>query len=98
MKGKSQQISFRLAREHADELEKRASDGNMSRGEYARNVIIASLAANPLIETRNRVAEVQDELQQLREEVFTAVTALLVNAGKTSVEDATDWVKKNLMK
>ena len=97
MKGKSQQVSFRLAREHADELDQRAAAEGQSRGDYARNILIASLTESPLVETRNRVAEVQDELQRHREGFFKAVTALLVKAGDMSVDDATEWVKEKLM-
>lgn len=98
MKGPSQQISFRLAAEYSDELDERAAEAGVSRGDYARHLIISSLTDNPAEDTRNRVAEVQDELQKLREELWTAVTALLVNAGKVEHEVARDWVMNALMK
>lgn len=98
MNGPSQQVSFRLAAEYSDELDGRARDEGVSRGEYARQLIIASLTSDPAEETRNRVAEVQDELQKLREELWTAVTALLVHAGKVDQETAKSWVSNSLMK
>ncbi len=99
MQGPSQQVSFRLAAEYADELEERAQQEGVSRGEYVRQLVIASLtAADAAEDTRNRVAEVQDELQKLREELWTSVTALLVHAGKVDQEKAQSWVKTALMK
>lgn len=98
MKGPSQQVSFRLAAEYSDELDERADEAGISRGEYARQLIINALTDNVAEDARNRVAEVQDELQKLREELWTSVTALLVNAGKVEFEDAQTWVKSALMK
>jgi len=98
MKGPSQQITFRLASEYSDELEERAKLAGISTGKYARQVLISTLTSNPEEETRNRVAEMQDELQKLREELWASVTALLAFGGKTDAKKAQDWVRKNLMK
>ena len=98
MKGPSQQVSFRLAKEYAMILEERAEKASVSRGDLARQVIIKALTSDEMEDTRNRVAEVQDELQKLREELWTSVTALLVNAGKVDYEEAKAWVTKALMR
>lgn len=98
MKGPAQQVSFRLAGEYVDELDRRAAERGVSRGDYTRQMLIATLTSDPVEETRNRVAEVQDEVQKLRQELWTAVTALLVHAGKADAETAKDWVKNSLMK
>ena len=50
------------------------------------------------METRNRVAELQDEVQKLRQELWTGVAALLVHAGKSDAETAKKWVEKALVK
>ena len=98
MKGPSQQVGFRLAAEYSDALDDLAESAGVSRGEYARQAVIASLTHDTAQETRNRVAEVQDELQKLREELWTSVTALLVHAGKIDHETAKNWVRDALMK
>lgn len=98
MNGPSQQVSFRLAGEYAAELDRRADERGVSRGDYVRQVVIATLTSNPEEETRNRIAEMQDELQKLRQELWTGVTALLVHAGKADAESAKKWVEKALVK
>ena len=98
MHGPSQQVSFRLAAEHADELDRRAAARGVSRGDYARQSLIALLTSNPAEETRNRVAELQDELQKLRQELWTSVAALLAHAGKADPKAAQEWVKNTLVK
>lgn len=98
MNGPSQQISFRLAGEYAAEIDRRAAERGVSRGDYVRQVIIATVTSDPAEETRNRVAELQDELQKLRQELWTGVTALLVHAGKADAETAKRWVEKSLVK
>ena len=61
-------------------------------------VLIAVLTSNPAEETRNRVAEIQDELQKLRQELWTSVAALLAHAGKADPKAAQEWVKNTLVK
>jgi hypothetical protein len=98
MKGPSQPVSFRLAGEYSDELDRRAAERGVSRGDYVRQVIIAALTSDAAEDTRNRVAELQDELQKLRQELWTAVAALLTHAGKADPETAQAWVKNTLVK
>ena len=98
MNGPAQQVSFRLAGQYANELDRRANERGVSRGEYVRQTLISTLTSDPALETRDRVAELQDELQKLRQELWTSVTALLVHAGKTDAEQAKNWVKNALMK
>lgn len=97
MKGPSQQISFRLAAEYSEELEERAKIAGVSRGDYARQILISVLTENHEKETRNHLAEMQDELEQLRQDLWSSVTALLAYAGTVSAEEASAWVDENLM-
>ena len=98
MQGPSQQVSFRLAGEYADELDRRAAARGVSRGDYARQMLIALLTSDSAEETRNRIAEVQDEVQKLRQELWTSVAALLAHAGKAEPKAAQEWVKNTLVK
>ncbi len=98
MNGPSQQISFRLAGEFAAEVDRRAAARGVSRGDYVRQMVIDAVSTDPASETRNRVAELQDEVQKLRQELWTGVAALLVHAGKSDAETAKKWVEKALVK
>lgn len=96
MSGYTKQISFRIAEEHSEELERRAKMSGKSQHEYAREILIAVLTRSPAEETRNRVAEVQDELHRLREDLHTSVVGLMMMAGKATLEDATEFVANKL--
>lgn len=96
MAGYRRQISFRLSDEHVIELERRAKLTKKSLHEYAREIVISVLTMNPAEETRNRVAELQDQVHRLREDLHTAVIGILVEAGDKPLSDAAEWVVKNL--
>jgi hypothetical protein len=98
MDGPSQQVSFRLSSVHAIELEKQASASGVSPGSFARRTLIAALEINAAEDTRNRVAELQDEVRKLRQELWTSVAALLAHAGKADPKAAQAWVKNTLIK
>lgn len=98
MNGPSQPVSFRLAAEYANEIDRRAKQAGVSRGDYARQIVLAGLTNDTAEETRNRVAEIQEEVQRLREELLSSVNALLVYAGKVDKEQARNFVRNTLMK
>lgn len=98
LEDQAQQISFRLAGQFANELKRRATKRGVSPGQYVRQTLIDTLKNDPALETRDRVAELQDELQKLRQEVWSSVAILLTHAGKTNPEAAQNWVKNTLMK
>jgi len=97
LNGPSEQISFRLAAEYAELLDKRATEEKMSPGKLARKLLVDALTTNSEREMRHRVAEIQEEVQRLREELFSSVHALLVYGGKVDKEQAGAFVRK-LMK
>jgi len=92
----SNQVSFRLSADWIEELENLAKQKGMSRHELAKEFVVSQLANDPLHETRNRVAEIEEDLQQFREDHRVAVLALLAAAGKVSTEEAEEWVRENL--
>lgn len=94
----SQTVSVRLSAEHIEELDRRRLKKGDNRSDYLRELIIAALTNAPAEETRNRVAEVQDELKKLREDVWSATAILLANAGKATPEAAKKWVQNCLIK
>lgn len=99
MRGPSQQVTFRLAREYSDMLDDQAKEAGLSRGEFARVLVLSSLTShNTSEDTRTRIAIIQDELQKMREELWTSVATLLIHAGKVDEESAHNWVRTTLMK
>lgn len=94
----SQTISFRVDGEFALELERRAVKDGISRGDYARRLVIAALTNDPAEETRNRVAEMQDQLQRMREEYWSGINAMLVWVGKMDPNDAANHIQNHLLK
>lgn len=98
MDGPSQQVSFRLAAVHANELNKQATALKQSPGTFARRAVIKALSNDTADETHHRVAELQDEVQKLRQELWTSVAALLAHAGKAEPKAAQEWVKNTLIK
>lgn len=94
----SQPISFRLDGEFAGELDRRAAEEGVSRGEYVRRLVIAALTSSPAEETRNRVAEMQDVLQRMRQEYWSGINAMLVYVGKMDPDMAADFIENHLIK
>lgn len=94
----SQTISFRLDGEFAMELERRATKDGISRGDLARRLVLAALTSNPAEDTRNRVAEMQDQLQRMREEYWSGINAMLVWVGKMDPDTAATFIEKHLIK
>lgn len=94
----SPQVTFRLPDEYLKVLDQLAGDAGSSRHKFARQLLVAALTDNPLEDARNRIVEVQDELQKLREELWTSVAALLTNAGKVEPQAAKEWVGQALMR
>lgn len=94
MKEAKRTVAFRLEPELLKLLTAKAKELEISPGAYARILVTEALLADScLLEELREVAE-----RQLRhEEHFrTATLALLVDAGKASVEDAEAFVRDNL--
>ena len=98
----SRQYAVRLSSDIAELLEERARAEGTTGGKLAKRLLIEVLTADPqndpVEETRVRVANVEDELLKLRQDFWSSVVCLLVNAGKANQEGAKEWVRKNLMK
>lgn len=97
MTGKSEPFSFRLDKELATELKRRATTMDASPGELAKQFVIKALTDSIAESTRMMVVEIRNDLHLLREEHLKATHALLVHAGKTSAEKATEFVTTKLL-
>lgn len=93
----SQTISVRLSAEHVNELDRRALQNGQNRSDYVRQLLVDALTSEVNEDTRNRIAEIQDDIKKLREDVWSATAILLPNAGKVSADAAKTWVQKNLI-
>ncbi len=92
MSEKTETVSFRLPATFSKELRDQAARLDESPGEYARRLVMDALTNRH----QQELAELRDTVASLRDDVATAVTALLVNDGKTSPTEAEEWVRKNL--
>lgn len=97
MTGSTKTITFRLDAEFAAELDRRAEERGVNRSEYVRQVMIANLTSDPALDTRNRLAELQDEMHKMRQEILTSVTAILVYGGKIEREQAESFVNSIML-
>ena len=98
MKPASESVSFRVSPELSKRLEAEATKHGMSRGEYARRLMIDALEDTEREHLRHELAELRGEVGKLREDVATAVMALLTRAGPVSVEEAKAWVKSRFFR
>lgn len=98
MTGKSETVSFRLDHEMVKQLSRCADVIGVSRGEYAKQLVIAGLT-NSFAETaKSLLLELRHDLSLLREEHLTATNALLVTAGKLTPDKAADFIDRVMMK
>lgn len=98
MTGKSETVSFRLDPEMLKHLERAANVIGVSRGEYAKQLVNAGLTNSYAETTKSLLLELRHDLRLLREEHITATNALLIAAGKTTPEQALDFIEKKLLK
>lgn len=98
MPAESKPIIFRLSTTFADQLAQEAAKRKLSPNRYARQVVVDALNQTEATKGRQELAELRATVEGLREDLATAVTALLVRAGKAGVEEAKEWVKKTLLR
>ena len=97
MKTPSKQVSFRLASESFEQLESRAKNYKLSCHEYARRLVLDALEKDIKDEQQSsKILAISDEVVRLREDLATIALALLVQIGGVDVNDATEWIEKNI--
>jgi hypothetical protein len=106
-------VSFRLADSYARLLEAKVADFNAARGrgkdklsrhELARHLLMQALdqeqgheLSEQLNELRLELSNLTEAVSQLRGDLATATTGLLIHAGKTEPEHAQRWVRQRLL-
>ena len=91
-------VSFRLPAPIAKELATSAETHRTTPNRRARDLVNAGLENTETEELRRELLEIRTTLDKLREDLATAVTALLVNAGKTQTDEAKEWVRRTLLR
>jgi len=92
MAERSETVSFRLPASLAGQLRELATQAGESPGEHARRLVSDAITNRH----HEEITEVKETLQKLREDMATAVVALLIRAGKAENHEAEEWVKRNL--
>jgi hypothetical protein len=93
-------ISFKTDSIVANELERRAKaiSKDLSKHLIAKQMVYRELTEADYHGLHTQVSELWTQVQLLRFALATAVTALLVQAGKVEdPKDAESWVRKNLL-
>lgn len=94
----SKTISFRLDVDDHRRLLKAAEGVDTSPGKYARKLVLDALDDASGVAVAAGFEEIQDGIRTLREDIATALTAVLVNAAKVKREDAERWVRETLLR
>lgn len=98
MTGKSETVSFRLDHEMVKQLSRCANVLGLSKGEYAKQLVIAGLTNSFAETTKSLLLELRHDVSLLREEHLTATNALLVTAGKMTPEKAVEFINRTMLK
>ncbi len=97
MKPQSESVSFRVSAELGKRLEAQAAQCGMSRGEYARRLMIEVLDDAERERVRHEISELRELVGKLREDLATAVVALLARGDPMPKEQAMAWVKQRFL-
>ena len=89
-------VGFRLSEECFAILSDRAALHGLSVHLYARSVVLEVLFCDETFALMTaKIAEVQAEARELRQDLAFSMKTLLMTAGKIPENDAADWVKRN---
>jgi hypothetical protein len=93
----SEAISFRLGGALLNKLEEEAkADGNKSRGEYARKLVMSVLQDEARLQLLEESRGLRDDVHRLRKDLATTLELVLLNIGRVPQEQVQDFVSKNL--
>jgi predicted DNA-binding protein len=92
----AQVTSFRLPKRLDAKLGEAAEQVGVSRGTYARLVVIEALTDTDQARLRDDLAALRDAVRLLQRNLETAVVALLVDAGRAELDDAEAFVRRQM--
>ena len=95
-KPRTESINFKIPKAMADELDRLAEKYNEgSRHLYARRALEEYLRDTRQHHIEYSLTEIKEQIESLREELATAMTTLLLHAGKIeTLVEALEWVSK----
>jgi hypothetical protein len=91
---KSKTVSFRIPANYWPTLLERATDRGVSPGDFARHVLLDSLLRDSIDSVRQELMLIRDLVEKMRSNDEISVVALLMHAGKTTEEDAKDFIER----
>lgn len=89
-------ISFRVDERARKQLDEEASSFGMSRGAYARRLVLDVLEDAEREQIREEIQDVREEVSRLRDNLASVLEMLLLNVAKVKEEDVRRWVSENL--
>ena len=90
----SQIVSFRLGGALLESLSTNAADLHMSRGEYARTLVVATLQDETRLEELVEIRELRSDVTLLRDELARALEAVLANVTGAEEQEIKTYVSK----
>lgn len=92
----SETISFRMSGPLLAQLTELATALGASRGEYAKNVLIAALQDEHRLQMLDDMRALRANVERLRSDVATSLEAVLLNIGKIDEGQVQEFISKNL--
>lgn len=90
-------VSFRLEGDNLLRLEEAAERAGLSVHEYSKRAVIRELeSGNQVPKIALQTESIKQEIVELRKDLAVATEALLVRAGKSTLEQAANFVNENL--
>jgi len=89
-------IAFRLTLSQYDDLAAMAESSRLSVGQFARHLVLQTLAGDTTVRLASELADLHSALETLDEHLAAATIAILHDAGKADLCEAVEWVHTNI--
>ena len=100
MKTKPKTIGFQLDPEYVERLEKKASQFDLSAGQYSRRIVMDFLDDTDREILKEEISELKETVEDLRESLAVSAEAILATLGSEkkliSKDRVREWVDENL--
>jgi hypothetical protein len=97
VKEKSKTVSFRIPMDYWDALVEQASERKISPGDFARRILLDSLRRDSFDSVRLELSLIRELIERVKGNQRTAIAAILTNAGKVSLQDAKEFMNRELL-
>lgn len=93
---KSKTVSFRIPTNYWTSLLERATERGVSPGDFARQVLLEALLRDSFESVKLELSLIRGLIERMKDNQQMYVLALLTKAGKTTVDEAKDFIRRNL--